>query len=336
MTYTVNVVDIEQALIDLGGEAKAKIIQDRILADRCGNSLPVNYESTRSFRQTIQRKIEDYCPQARGFDRSKKEAKFFRVAHGVYRLTVENISNASALTGEPLSGRKFAKGTANPAKENSAQAAYKIKLPAMREWLIRVAQHGRPITYGEAITAFKLDRFTLVHALAKLGRQSKELDEPILSAMVVNKKTGRCGPGFDAEFGINDVAEREKLHSFWAGQTLRLPALSSAADSEERMARFVSKEARPQQAAFRRRVFEVCSGRCVISGCDLVEALDAAHKKGRDWRKHNTGHDGYVLRKDLHALYDNDLLNVESDGTITFHLSALLQYGKYAGKKVTV
>jgi hypothetical protein len=105
-------------------------------------------------------------------------------------------------------------------------------------------------------------------------------------------------------------------------------------NSDERMARFVSKEVRPQQAAFRRRVFEACGEQCVISGCDLVEALDAAHRKGRDWRKHNGAFDGYVMRKDLHALYDNGLLVVETDGTITLHDSAVPQYGQFAGKKV--
>jgi hypothetical protein len=322
MNYTVNVGDIEQALTDLGGEAKAKSIQDRILANYCGDSIPDNYQNERSFRQTIQRKIEDYCPQADGFDQLKKPAKFLRVGHGLYRLAI----------GLPHD-QQHAKSESGPKQSSQPQAAYKVKLSAMREWLVRVAQHGDPVTYGEVRIAFGLDRFSLVHALAKLGRQSKELGEPILSAMVVNKRTGRCGPGFDAEFGVSDISERDRLHEFWAEHTIQASAPLPAANSEERMARFVSKEARPQQAAFRRRVFEACGGRCVISGCDLVEVLDAAHKKGRDWRKHNEANDGYVLRKDLHALYDNDLLIIDEDGAITLHASAIPQYGNFLIQK---
>ncbi|UMR31331.1 HNH endonuclease [Massilia sp. MB5] len=86
MQYTVNIADIEQALIALGGEAKAKSIQDRILVDHCENAIPENYSHEKSFRQTIQRKMEDYCPQAEGFSPEKKEAKFLRVGHGLYRL----------------------------------------------------------------------------------------------------------------------------------------------------------------------------------------------------------------------------------------------------------
>ena len=88
MQYTVNIIDIQNALIALDGEAKAKSIQDRILKDHCKNTIPDNYRHEKSFRQTIQRKMEDYCPQAEGFDPSNKEAKFLRVGHGLYRLAV--------------------------------------------------------------------------------------------------------------------------------------------------------------------------------------------------------------------------------------------------------
>ncbi|MPM73731.1 hypothetical protein SDC9_120713 [bioreactor metagenome] len=85
MKYRVNIEDIEQALLDLGGQAKAKAIQDRVLADHCEDLIPENYQHEKSFRQTIQRKIEDYCPQAEGFDPTKREPKFIRVGHGLYR-----------------------------------------------------------------------------------------------------------------------------------------------------------------------------------------------------------------------------------------------------------
>ncbi|TFW18852.1 HNH endonuclease [Duganella callida] len=85
MKYTVNIQHIEHALIALGGEARAKAIQDYVLRIYCGGSLPENYQHERSFRQTIQRKMEDYCPQAEGFDATKREAKFVRTGHGIYK-----------------------------------------------------------------------------------------------------------------------------------------------------------------------------------------------------------------------------------------------------------
>jgi 5-methylcytosine-specific restriction protein A len=84
--YTVNVADIEAALVSLGGDAKAKDIQDRVLKMFCDGVVPENYQDEKSFRQTIQRKVEDYCPQAAGYDSSKKAGKFLRVGHGRYRM----------------------------------------------------------------------------------------------------------------------------------------------------------------------------------------------------------------------------------------------------------
>ncbi len=86
MRYTVNIQDIESSLARLGGEAKAKAIQDCVLSVYCRGSVPENYRSERSFRQTIQRKIEDYCPQAEGFDLNENPVKFLRVGYGIYRL----------------------------------------------------------------------------------------------------------------------------------------------------------------------------------------------------------------------------------------------------------
>jgi predicted HNH restriction endonuclease len=87
MRYTVNIEDIEESLNSLGGEAKAKAIQSEVLKKYCVGEIPENYKNERSFRQTIQRKIEDYCPQAEGFDTNDKPIKFIRVGHGIYRLS---------------------------------------------------------------------------------------------------------------------------------------------------------------------------------------------------------------------------------------------------------
>jgi len=85
MQYTVNVFDIEEALITLGGEAKTQDIQDQVLRVHCLGVVPENYKDKRTFRQTIQRKLEDHCPQAAGFDLKKYAPKFIRIEHGVYR-----------------------------------------------------------------------------------------------------------------------------------------------------------------------------------------------------------------------------------------------------------
>ncbi|MFJ2687392.1 HNH endonuclease [Pseudomonas sp. NPDC087342] len=104
---------------------------------------------------------------------------------------------------------------------------------------------------------------------------------------------------------------------------------------EARAAKFCNVEARPEQASFRRKLFIAYNGRCVISGCSIVQALDAAHRHGCEWRNgHNSIHDGLLLRKDLHALYDAGLLRVSDDGCVQLVESALEHYPDLDGVQI--
>lgn len=214
---------------------------------------------------------------------------------------------------------------------------YKDKLPALRDWLIQVARSEGMVTYGDVMKVFGIDRLTLRHALGYLGHQADNLDEPIITALVVNQRTRRCSIGLENEFGVrDDKAERRRLYEHWkVCDAEPTPADPVTASLEVKAARFVSVEARPDQAAFRRQVFLAYGGRCAVTGCDLVCTLDAAHKHGRDWRMgHNRAEDGYLLRKDLHALYDNDLLRISEKGVVELTPALVEQYSQFDGVKV--
>lgn len=99
---------------------------------------------------------------------------------------------------------------------------------------------------------------------------------------------------------------------------------------ENRAAKFAERETRPEQRVFRERVFITCAGRCIVSGCEVGEAMDAAHKKGRDWRLgHNSSNDGFLIRKDLHSLYDNDLLWFDNSGKVKLAPNLHSHYAEY-------
>ena len=86
---------------------------------------------------------------------------------------------------------------------------------------------------------------------------------------------------------------------------------------------------------FRRNVFIAYGGACVISGCTVIQALDAAHRIGRSWRLgHNEGEDGYLLRKDLHALYDAQLLTISAKGVVALHPSIVEHYKSLVGARL--
>ncbi|QRO33316.1 HNH endonuclease [Chromobacterium violaceum] len=101
---------------------------------------------------------------------------------------------------------------------------------------------------------------------------------------------------------------------------------------ETELQRFSQVQVRPHQAAFREAVFRKCGGRCVISGCNVPEAVEAAHLTGRNWREgHNSSEDGILLRRDLHALYDAGLLVISDDGLAHFDSKVGSHYRQFEG-----
>lgn len=220
----------------------------------------------------------------------------------------------------------------------ASSASYRANLSAIRDWLVAVARTHGKVTYGDVMKVFGIDRFSLRHAMDHLGHESLDRKEPIITALIVNAKSRRCSIGLANEFGVrDDEAERERLYEFWSLSEITPVAvdLPSRASLETRAARFASVEVRPDQAAFRRKVFLSCKGCCVVSGCSVSRALDAAHRMGRDWRRgHNKREDGYLLRKDLHALYDARLLRITAGGIVRLDPSVHQHYSQFSGMKV--
>ncbi len=89
----------------------------------------------------------------------------------------------------------------------------------------------------------------------------------------------------------------------------------------------VELERRMKQQQFRFIVGERCGWRCVVSGAEVREALDAAHLPGRNWRSHNAATDGVLLRADLHKLVDAGLATVEGG---VFRVAPEARLGAYA------
>lgn len=227
---------------------------------------------------------------------------------------------------------------------------YQLKLPALRDWLIAVARQRGKVTYGQVMHIFHLERLPLRLALNTLAQQASDGGEPIITALIIYKGLQRSAKQLLAPFGITDEAEeREHLYHYWqqsdrpasnnpplTAQPKTGAAGNDNADDNQgnidvRAARFASIEARPEQAQFRRRVYLAYQGCCLISGCSVPQALDAAHKQGRDWRQgHNRAEDGYLMRKDLHALYDSGLLQI-IDGRVHLKPSVRSHYAAIEG-----
>ncbi|HSH02719.1 MAG TPA: HNH endonuclease [Anaerolineae bacterium] len=67
---------------------------------------------------------------------------------------------------------------------------------------------------------------------------------------------------------------------------------------------------RQGQASFRSGLMEVYGGQCPITGCDAVDALEAAHIIPYLGAKTNVLTNGLLLRADVHTLFDKGLIAV--------------------------
>jgi putative restriction endonuclease len=106
---------------------------------------------------------------------------------------------------------------------------------------------------------------------------------------------------------------------------------SSVIDARERaLSQIVRRRGQP---AFRRKLLQLYGNRCAISGCDAVEVLEAAHIM--PYRGPDTDHpaNGFVLRGDLHTLFDLGLITIDVDTMSVLIAPALVgtSYGALSG-----
>lgn len=88
-------------------------------------------------------------------------------------------------------------------------------------------------------------------------------------------------------------------------------APDSIVDARQRIiAAIISRQGQPE---FRKRLLEAYIGRCAMTGCDAVEALEAAHIIPYQGTYTNHTSNGLLLRADIHTLYDLGLLAIDAE-----------------------
>ena len=91
------------------------------------------------------------------------------------------------------------------------------------------------------------------------------------------------------------------------------------------------------QNKFRNMLLKIYDERCAITGCEIIEVLEAAHimpyAKCGDYLLEN----GVVLRSDLHILFDIGLLKINPEDltvTLTERLKVCDEYKELHGRKI--
>ena len=62
---------------------------------------------------------------------------------------------------------------------------------------------------------------------------------------------------------------------------------------------------------FRNNLFAQYGRRCLVTGCNIVDILEAAHIDPYRHESHNHPGNGLLLRADIHTLFDLNLLGIE-------------------------
>lgn len=132
---------------------------------------------------------------------------------------------------------------------------------------------------------------------------------------------------------------RLRLADFWPTNAHNLPGVTKAVESEGHFDPRNLEDARHRiersivqrrgQHKFRQQLLHDYGSRCPISGCDLTDALDAAHIV--PYQGENTHHrgNGLPLRADIHTLFDLYLLSIEPENH-TVVIAPVLQRSCYA------
>jgi predicted restriction endonuclease len=90
------------------------------------------------------------------------------------------------------------------------------------------------------------------------------------------------------------------------------------------------------QPEFRRKLLQAYGDRCAITGCDCLDALEAAHIRPYGGESTNHVQNGILLRSDLHTLFDIGKVGIDPDTGLIVVAKSLLTtvYGKLNGKKL--
>jgi len=113
-----------------------------------------------------------------------------------------------------------------------------------------------------------------------------------------------------------------------------LPSLPQSSVELERVLCEVRR--RLGQSDFRKNLIAAYDARCVVSECDAIEALEAAHIAPYSGKDSNEPSNGLLLRADIHTLFDLDLIGIDPQ-TMAVTVGPSLagtSYGSLEGKQV--
>jgi predicted restriction endonuclease len=148
-------------------------------------------------------------------------------------------------------------------------------------------------------------------------------------------------PGFDALAKPEPIRIQSKRTPVGAVAAMAASAAKSGEfdprDVEDARRKTLAAIVRRQgQPAFRKALLAAYGCRCVVTKCDLEEALEAAHISPYLGEHTNVVSNGLLLRADIHTLFDLGLISIDPETRTVLMTPALRssEYGAWEGKKI--
>jgi hypothetical protein len=106
-----------------------------------------------------------------------------------------------------------------------------------------------------------------------------------------------------------------------------------APDGDRREIAWQQIKKRRGQQQFRDALLQMYKKRCLVTGCEVVAVLEAAHIDPYRGQDNNHPQNGLLLRADIHTLFDLDLLGIEPNSLgVELHPDIAKEYGNRVGK----
>jgi hypothetical protein len=201
-----------------------------------------------------------------------------------------------------------------------------------------VADALGPVTEAGLIAALEAQQAEgrrLVPLAAESGRKWEGNPEGVIKI----RARYACKHGYlvpvDSAMSVRETAA---LLTQEAGEAERAGAFDPLNLKDDRQRAIASIVRRRGQPEFRQKLLTAYGHRCAVSGCDAVEALEAAHIIPYQGVDTNHLSNGLILRGDLHTLFDLGLMAVDADSLTVVLSPALLHtsYGEFHGRQLSV
>jgi len=140
----------------------------------------------------------------------------------------------------------------------------------------------------------------------------------------------------DVENLLHDLAACKPRHFDWSKSIVKADTHENEDTSPPDEVQMRAIKTRRGQEKFRKLLLKAYEKKCAITGCEIVELLEAAHIKPHAEKPNYAVTNGLLLRADLHTLFDLGMIALNAQLQVEL-APALLpsEYRKLEGKKIT-